>query len=81
MKRHHPMCKETHCNICMEDHLALERLLREKCGGKNRDWLSKYHTFMNSRPGGAETIHGWATPESFYEENIEEFVDAWTRDE
>lgn len=75
----HPMCKHFRCEVCMEDHMALERLLRERCGGGNADWLSKYHTFMKSRPGGgAETVHGWATPESFEEENIAAFVADWT---
>ncbi len=78
MKRHHPMCEHSRCDICMEDHMALERLLREKCGGGNVDWLSKYHTFMKTRTGGAETAHGWATPESFDDANIEAFVAGWS---
>lgn len=77
MIRRHPMCKHQRCQICMDDHMALERLLRERCGGGKVDWLSKYHAFMKSRPGGAETVHGWATPESFEDGNIDAFVADW----
>lgn len=74
---HHPNCRVSQCETCMTDHLTLEQELRRRCGGANFDWLSKYHTFMQSRRGGAETEYGWATPESFDEENIQAFVDWW----
>ena len=77
MVLHHPMCKLSRCETCLTDHIALEKELKRRCGGGNFDWLSKYHKFMKSRPGGAETEFGWATPESFEEENIQAFVDEW----
>lgn len=80
MKLSHPYCQDSDCRICLEEHLALGRKLDELTGDDTVDHLGKYHKFVSDSGHEAETKWGWATPLSFNDELIQEYVD-WYKGE
>ncbi len=75
MLQRHPNCKQDNCEVCLEDHEALEERLRKEMGGNLIDHLCQYRKFMDKRLGrSSETDWGWACPEVFEEENIKAYL-------
>lgn len=71
----HPHCRIHGCNICYEDHIALDEEFNRRCGTKNLDHLRTYRVFWEKATGRiAETETGWAVPEVFDEEKIANYV-------
>jgi hypothetical protein len=58
----------------MEDHEALEALLIKRTGNDAIDHLGHYHRWLSEHNIEPETEYGWATPESFEQNNINAYV-------
>ena len=71
---HHQYCRMTDCRLCLADHEALEKALDELTGDNTVDHLGRMHRWMKLKGREAETEWGWATPQTFEEKNIEEYV-------
>jgi len=74
VKLHHRYCRDTHCKTCLADHNALEKELDKLTGDNTVDHLGKIHRWMGLKGRVAETEWGWATPATFEEETIQEYV-------
>jgi hypothetical protein len=59
----------------MEDHEQLQQILEERTGIDTIDHLGQYHSWLSKHGISPETEYGWATPESFDEENINAYVE------
>lgn len=71
----HPNCRNIDCGVCFKDHTKLQKKLEELTGdNKAYDHLGKYHKWLSDNGINPETEWGWATPESFEEENILAYV-------
>ena len=76
MKLHHPKCDNPRCEICLEDHEALQAQLSKMCGtGFEVIHLDLIKKWMNDNGKDPETEWGWFTPEVFEEKNINEYVE------
>ncbi len=70
----HPNCRYSRCEICMEDHEELGKILTKLTMNDKIDHLGKYHLWLSKHGIEPETEWGWATPETFLRENIERYV-------
>lgn len=77
---HHPNCALPKCEICMADHVALQAELEKRTSDTRTDHLGKYHLWLSRHGIPPETEFGWATPETFDDENIAAYVADMTDD-
>lgn len=75
---HHPNCELPKCEICMADHIDLQKELEKRTGNSRIDHLGKYHGWMSQHGIPAETEFGWATPQAFDDNNISAYVEYMT---
>ena len=80
MKLSHLYCRNTDCKLCLIEHEALEQKLEELTGDDTVDHLGKYHKWVGDNGHEPETEWGWATPLSFDDKLIQEYVD-WFKEE
>jgi hypothetical protein len=75
----HTFCQMDYCETCLEDHMALEKYLDDKCKSSYpTDFLGKYRTFLDEHLSHCpETQTGWAHPACFEPHNIDAFIAAW----
>lgn len=75
MKLHHPNCTDPKCDICLEDHEELGRLLDKLCEtGNKKDHLAGIYLWLSRNGKEPETEWGWFKPEVFQDENIRQYV-------
>ena len=75
MNLSHPYCQNTECHVCFREHIMLGDYLDEKCETNNNiDHLGKYHKWMSDNGFVPETEYGWASPETFNDNNIEAYI-------
>ncbi len=60
--------------MCLEDHIALGEYLEERTHLFHVDHLGRYRGWIDKHGIPAETEWGWATAETFDEENIEAYI-------
>jgi hypothetical protein len=75
MIRTHKKCMDVHCSICMEEHLALGKYLREQIGD-NDDHLGKFHYWLWVKKRiEPETEYGWGSDAYFDDDLIREYIE------
>jgi len=70
----HINCRKSDCHICMEDHEKLGEVLEKLTDNDRVDHLGKYHMWLSKHGIEPETEWGWATPETFEDKNIGQYV-------
>lgn len=73
----HENCQIARCETCMEDHELLGQKLAALTRDYNTDHLGRYHLWLTQNNIPAETTFGWASAESFDEDNIYAYVVSW----
>jgi len=77
----HELCQDTHCRLCLREHLALGDYLVNRCKTRKEDFLGLYHWFVGKnktmiRDGVVqETVYGWADILQFKPKYLELFID------
>jgi hypothetical protein len=74
MKQSHKNCQDTHCKLCLEEHLALGGALERLTGDDKSDHLGKFHRWLGNKGIEPETEYGWGTEAYFDNDLIREYV-------
>ena len=75
MKQSHPNCQDPACSLCFREMYLLERYLEKATGDEHKtDHLGKYHKWLADNNIPNETEVGWASPETFLDENINAYI-------